>query len=175
MLDRIEVSSYLHVQHIISCMHITLRVLQVNTSRVSLGTPSRRRVSWGTHTLHFSNPLLFIYIVVHTHSFSASITYLDRSFLYTYTLLFLWKGLALKSKGFPSFFLVVCSSSSKHSLLVLQVSDLIERTLGCPKDIHTTPKGPPRGLAAFSQPYLSSFHHFGMFCLFFLLLSGLHL
>jgi hypothetical protein len=45
VLDRIEVSSYLHVQHIISCMHITLRVLQVNTSRVSLGTPSRRRVS----------------------------------------------------------------------------------------------------------------------------------
>ena len=117
-----------------------------------MGTPSRRRVSWGTHTLHFSNPLLFIYIAFHSHSFSASITSLDRSFL-TYILFLLWKVLALKSKGFLSFFLVVCTSSSKHSLLVLQVSDLVERTLGCPKDIHTTLKGPPRGLVAISQPY----------------------
>ena len=168
-------SSYLHVQHIISCMHITLGVLQVNTSRVSLGTPSRRRVSWGTHTLHFSNPLLFIYIVVHTHSFSASITYLDRSFLYTYTLFFLWKVLSLKSKSFPSFFLVVCSSSSKHSLLVLQVSDLIERSIGCPKDIHTTLEGPPRGLVAISQPYLAFLSILVRFLPLFLASSSSHL
>jgi hypothetical protein len=119
--------------------------------------------------------LLFFSIVVHPHSFSASITCLDRSFLHIYTLFLLRKVLALKSKGFPSFFLVVCSFSSKHSLLVLQVSDLIERTIGCPKDIHTTLEGPPRGLVAISQPYLSFFDILVRFASFFLLVSGSHL
>jgi hypothetical protein len=46
-------------------------------------------------TLYFSSILLFIHI-----HFSASITCLD-----TYTLLFLWKVLALKGKGFSITFL----------------------------------------------------------------------
>jgi hypothetical protein len=58
--------------------------------------------------------------------------------------------------------------------MVLQVSDLIERTIGCPKDIHTTLEGPPKGLVAISQPYLSNFHHFGTFWLLLFASSGLH-
>jgi hypothetical protein len=44
---------------------------------------------------------------------------------------------------------------ARETLLVLQVSDLVEMSLGFPKDIHTTLKGPPRGLVAISQPNLS--------------------
>jgi hypothetical protein len=45
VLDRIEVSSYLHTSTYYLLYAHHLRVLQVYTSRVSLGTPSRRRVS----------------------------------------------------------------------------------------------------------------------------------
>ena len=88
--------------------------------------------------------LLFFSIVVHPHSFSASITCVDRSFLHIYTLFLLRKVLAPKSKGFLSFWLVVCSKISKDTLLICRFQIWLGRGIGCPKTSTQhlkTPKG----------------------------------
>ena len=103
--------------------------------------------------------LLFFSIVVHSHSFSASITCLDRSFLHIYTLFLLQKVLALKSKGFLSFWLVVCSKISKDTLLICRFQIRLGWGIGCPKT-STQHLKTPKGIGSYLSTLLSIFRAF---------------
>ena len=97
--------------------HLT-RVLQVWLKGFIGNTSSKKDHLRPNYTPCSFLSLLFFSIVLHPHSFSASITCLDRSFLHIYTLFLLRKVLALKNKGFLSFWLVVCSKINKDTLLI---------------------------------------------------------
>jgi hypothetical protein len=71
----------------------------------------------------------------------------------------LQKIFALKKKKFFFTLLVVCSISSKHSLLVFAGSDLVERGLAAQGHPYNTPRTPQKSVAI-SQPSLSSFRAF---------------
>ena len=118
---------------------ITFQDLCRFSFKASLGTPRLRKILWAILKLHlFLNFTLHLYCCSLSY-ISDSIAWLDRSFLYTFYHFFLWESFALKSKGLLSLFLVVCSHSSKQSLLILQVYQIWLRGFWLPKgEAHNT-------------------------------------